>query len=199
MNIVQPPLKIVKYPHPALRYPARPLTAINDRVRYLAHAMLDLMYNAHGLGLAAPQVGMPYQLLVMNYVGDPEQRDQEVVLINPVILDKQGSEEAEEGCLSFPELYQKIRRARSIKAQGYTLEGKLLEVGLTDLPSRIWQHEVDHLHGILFIDKMSTVGKLSARGYLNRFEADYSKAQKNQLLETDNLLRARLEELASLA
>src|SRR5262249_44184709 len=158
---VEATLKIVNYPHPSLRHPARPLTAIDRKVQLAARSMLDLMYENKGLGLAAPQVGLPYQMFVVNYAGDAQQEAQEGVYINPVILERKGTQEGEEGCLSFPGLFQKIRRAKTIKAQAYNLQGQLVEVELSELPSRLWQHEVDHLHGILFIDKMGTIGKLA--------------------------------------
>jgi peptide deformylase len=191
MEIVEAALKIVNYPHPSLRHPARPLTAIDRKVQLAARAMLELMYENKGLGLAAPQVGLPYQMFVVNYAGDAQQNTQEGVYINPVILERKGSQEGEEGCLSFPGLFQKVRRAKTIKAQAYNLQGQLVEVELSDLPARLWQHEVDHLHGILFIDKMGTIGKLASRGKLREFERDYQKAQNRGEIPPD----ARIEEI----
>src|SRR5258708_6514647 len=132
MDILQPPLKIVQYPHPSLRHKARPLTAIDKKIHLVAAAMVELMYENHGLGLAAPQVGLPFQMFVANYAGDPEQRDKEGVYINPVIIDRKGSVEGEEGCLSFPKLFQKVRRAKTIKAQAYNLQGQLIELDMSD-------------------------------------------------------------------
>src|SRR5256885_878445 len=115
-------MKIVYYPHPALRHKARPLAAIDKRVQQHAAEMLELMYAARGLALAANQVALPYQMLVLNLSGDPEQRDQEGVFINPVILERKGASEDEEGCLSFPKLYANVRRARTVKVQAYNLK-----------------------------------------------------------------------------
>jgi peptide deformylase len=171
-------MKIVLYPHPALRAKARPLTAIDEKVHRHAHEMLDLMYEARGLGLAANQVALPYRLLVMNLSGDPQQRDQEDVLINPVILERKGSVEDEEGCLSFPKLFTKVRRAKTVKVQAYNLKGELMERVVSDLAARCWQHEVDHLDGILFIDKMGPIAKLRARACLKGFEYEFRKAQE---------------------
>ncbi len=195
MNIVQAPLKIVQYPHPSLRYKARPLTAIDAKVRRCAAEMLALMYEQRGLGLAATQVALPYQLLVMNYAGDPEQLEKEGVFINPMILDRKGTMEGEEGCLSFPGLFQKVRRARTVQVMAYNLEGQLLQIELSELPSRVWQHEVDHLHGELFIDKLGTIGKLSSRGALREFERLHRKAQTRGELPPDEELMKRLREL----
>jgi peptide deformylase len=171
-------MKIVQYPHPALRHPARPLTAIDKKVQDAARAMLDLMYEAKGLGLAAPQVGLPYQLIVLNPSGDAENRENEGVYINPLVLERKGSVEDDEGCLSFPGLFQKVRRAKTVKVQAYNLKGELIEAVVHDLPARLWQHEVDHLHGVLFIDKLGVIGKLAARGKLREFERDYARAQE---------------------
>ena len=111
------------------------------------------MYEAHGLGLAAPQVALPFQLLVMNITGDPEQPEQEEVFINPTIVERKGTIDDEEGCLSFPGLFQKIRRAKTVKVQAYNLKGQLVEKVVSDLEARAWQHEIDHLDGVLIIDR----------------------------------------------
>lgn len=199
MNIVQAPLKIVHYPHPSLRHKARPLSGIDEKVRRLAQQMLELMYEHKGLGLAGPQVGVPFQMFVTNYAGDPEQKEAEAVYLNPVILDKQGTMEGEEGCLSFPQLYQKVRRARTVRVQAYDLQGQLLELQLSELPARIWQHEVDHLHGILFIDKLGPIGKLAARGPLREFEYLYKRAQNRGEIPPDADIEKQLLELEALA
>jgi len=171
-------MKIVHYPHPALRHPAKPLTAIDKELRLQCGHMIELMYEARGLGLAATQVALPFQLLVMNITGDPEQRDREEILINPVIVERKGIVEDEEGCLSFPGLYQKIRRAKTLKVQAYDLKGQLVEKVVQDLEARAWQHEIDHLNGVLFIDKMGTIAKLSSRSSVKKFEQDFRRAQE---------------------
>src|SRR5262245_47644492 len=132
-------MKIVKYPHPALRNKAVPIKAVDRDVELAAGRMLELMYKHEGLGLAAPQVALPVQLLVMNFAGDPQQKDQEHVAINPVILDRKGSQEGSEGCLSFPDLYQKVRRAKTVTVQAYNLDGQLYEMVCHELPARLWQ------------------------------------------------------------
>src|SRR4029077_15108034 len=135
-------------PHPSLRHPAKPLTAIDKRVHLFVGEMLSLMYGAEGLGLAPPPVALPYQVFVMNPEADPEKRERELVCINPVILERKGGTvEGEEGCLSFPGLYKKVRRARSVRMQAYNLKGEAFQMESNDvLVSRIVQHEVDHLH-----------------------------------------------------
>jgi peptide deformylase len=191
---VQPGKKIVLYPHPALRHPAQPLAAIDAEVRRYAGRMLDLMYQNKGLGLAGPQVALPFQLLVMNFEGEPDKKELEIVAINPVIMDRKGTQEGDEGCLSFPDLYQKVRRAKTVTVQFYDLGGTLKEMTAHDLPARLWQHEIDHLHGRLFIDMMGPIGRMSSKGTLRDFEADYRAAQKKGDIESDDEIRKQLKE-----
>ena len=192
---MQPGKKIVLYPHPALRHPAKPLSAIDAEVRRYAGRMLELMYENKGLGLAAPQIALPVQLLVMNFDGDPEKKDLECVAVNPVIMDRKGTQEGDEGCLSFPDLYQRVRRAKTVIVQYYDLDGNLKEMTAHDLPARLWQHEIDHLHGRLFIDVMGPMGRLASKSTLRAFEADHKAAQKRGDIESDADLRRRLAEL----
>jgi peptide deformylase len=178
-------MKIVKYPHPALRTHARPVTSIDREVQIAAGQMLDLMYKHEGLGLAAPQVALDYQMLVMNFEGDPARKDMEHVAINPVIVESKGVLNDREGCLSFPGLYQNVRRARTVKVQAYNLKGELYEMTCSELPARVWQHEIDHLQGVLFIDKMGPLGRLGSRKEIEKFIADFEKDKKKGDLPPD--------------
>jgi peptide deformylase len=178
-------MKIVHYPHPSLRHKARPLTTIDKELRLQVGQMLDLMYEAKGLGLAATQVALPFQLLVMNMTGDPQQRDQEAVYVNPVIIERKGTQEGDEGCLSFPGLYQKVRRAKTVKIAAYNLQGQPVELTASDLEARAWQHELDHLEGVLYIDKMGLVSKLAARSSIKDFERQFRKAQERGEIPPD--------------
>ena len=189
-------MKLVHYPHPALRHPARPLTSIDKELRLQCGQMIEVMYEARGLGLAATQVALPFQLLVMNITGDPEQKDREEILINPVIVERKGIVEDEEGCLSFPGLYQKIRRAKTLKVQAYDIKGQLVEKVVQDLEARAWQHEIDHLNGVLFIDKMGTIAKLASRGALREFEREFRKAQERGEIPPDGELEQAMAALA---
>lgn len=179
-------MQIVKYPHPALRHKAEPITALSKEIELLAGGMLELMYRHEGLGLAAPQVAAPVRLLVMNFAADPAQKEHEFVAINPVIVElgKQILDDRE-GCLSFPDLYAKVRRAKKVKVQAYNLRGELYEMVCEDLPARVWQHEIDHLDGTLFIDKMGLVGRLNSKKYLKQFEEEYLAAQKKGEIPAD--------------
>ena len=172
------PLKIVKYPHPALRTKAKPVAAIDKDVQLAAGQMLDLMYANEGLGLAAQQVALDYQLLVINFEGDRGRPDQEVVAINPVVVESKGVVKDREGCLSFPGLYQDIRRAKAVKVQYYDLAGQAKEMTCTDLAARVWQHEIDHLNGVLFIDKMGPLARHASRKDLEQLIDEFEEAKR---------------------
>ena len=116
-------LEIVKYPHPALRYASRPIEQIDDALRSTVREMFELMYDAQGIGLAANQVALPFRFFILNLTADPEQKDQEQVFINPEIVKRHSSTEDEEGCLSLPGLYAKVRRASGSASGPMTWRG----------------------------------------------------------------------------
>jgi len=178
-------MKIVHYPHPALRHPAKPVSSIDKDLHLQIGRMMELMYDAKGLGLAAPQVALPFQLLVMNVTGDPTKPECEEVYLNPVIVERRGTVDDEEGCLSFPGLYQKIRRAKTIKIHAYDLKGQAIEKVVSDLEARAWQHEIDHLNGVLFIDKMGAIAKLTSRTAVKNFERVFRQAQERGEIPPD--------------
>ena len=186
--------KIVHYPHPALRHKATPIKAIDNDLHLQIGEMKELMYEAKGLGLAAPQVALPFQLLVMNVTGDPKQPEREEVFLNPRIVERKDYMSGEEGCLSFPGLYQDVRRSQTIKVQAYNLKGQLVEKVVSDLEARAWQHEIDHLNGVLFIDMMGPIAKLMARSSVKTFEKAFRDAQaKGEIppdLEIEKVLAA---------
>ena len=154
------------------------------------------MYAAKGLGLAAPQVGLPYQIMVLNPAADPQQREREGVFINPVILERKGSVEGEEGCLSFPQLYAKVRRAKTVTVTAYNLKGECVNAVVSDLEARLWQHEVDHLHVVLFIDKMGPIARLASRGALKEFEREYRRGQERGEIPPELEIKQVLDALA---
>jgi len=188
-------MKIVKYPHPALRHPAKPVASLDGAMRRIVAQMLELMYEHKGLGLAAPQVGLPYQLFVMNVKGDPKETGEQRIYINPLISEKKGTVEAEEGCLSFPDLFQRVRRARQIRVMAYDERGEPIDRVLTDLEARVVQHETDHLHGKLFIDYFGLVARLDSRSKLANFEREYRRAQERGELPSDAELERQLKAL----
>jgi peptide deformylase len=171
-------MNIVRYPHPSLRRKAEPVASITKELQIQVGGMLELMYANEGLGLAAPQVDWPFRILVMNFAADPEKKEQEFIAINPVILEQKGALDDREGCLSFPGLFAKVRRAKTVRVQAYNLQGELYEMTVSDLPARVWQHEIDHLDGILFIDKMGLLGRLNSKKAIQEFVDDFNKAKE---------------------
>ena len=188
-------MEIVKYPHPALRRKSKPITRIDNRLRRIVRQMLDLMYAGNGIGLAANQVGLPYRVFVANVTGDPEQKDQEWVFINPEIVRRRGSVEAEEGCLSFPDLFAPVRRSEEIVVEAFDLKGQEFELRLDDLPARVVQHEMDHLDGILFIDRMAESVRRELAPQLADFENYFRRQQAQGRYPPDDQILHELEEL----
>ena len=189
-------LKIVQYPHQALRFKAKPVTSIDKEFHLRIGRMFELMYEAKGLGLAANQVAIPHQFLVLNITGDPSQKELEEVFINPVIVERKGTVDDSEGCLSFPGLYQRVRRAKSVKVQAYNIKGEAVEIEASGLASRAWQHEIDHLNGVLFVDKMSLVSRIASKTSLGEMESEFRLAQKNGEVPKDMELGQLLDSLA---
>jgi len=149
-------LEIVKYPAPILRDKSIPVHQIDSSIRKLATDMLETLYAAPGVGLAAPQVGISEQLVVIDISNDPKNRDP-LILINPRIIYSEGDIVGEEGCLSILEGYGDVHRFRLIKMKFLDLSGKECEMTAEDFLSRVIQHEVDHLEGVMFIDRMSKI------------------------------------------
>ncbi len=167
-------MNIVIYPDPVLRQKAKPLAEINKEVYLKVEEMMELMYQAQGIGLAAPQVGWSVRLFIIDADGG---RNGEKVFINPVIIEEAGELNKEEGCLSFPGIMSKVARAQRIKAEAYNLKGQKIEIEAEGLAARAWQHELDHLNGSLFIDKMSPAGRLAISQRLKEFERSYKGAR----------------------
>jgi peptide deformylase len=177
-------LEIVKYGNPVLRAKGREISAEDMMVQKLASDMLETMRAANGVGLAAQQVGMPVQLTVIDVAGI-EDRPSEMfiggkavefekympmVLLNPVLELGVEREIGLEGCLSFPDVTADIPRAARVKARARILDGSELEFEATGLLARALQHEVDHLNGILFIDRMNAAAKVALAGKLKRLQ-----------------------------
>ncbi len=190
-------LRIVPYPHPALRFESRPVTNIDDSLRATVREMFALMYESNGIGLAANQVGIPLRFFILNLTADPEQPDEERVFINPEIVKRHSSVENEEGCLSLPGLYSKIRRARKVRVRAYDLEGNPVELEAEDLLGRAIQHELDHLDGRLFIDLLGPLGRNTAGAKIREIEAGYRRAQAEGAFPDDAEIRRQLSEVAA--
>jgi len=145
-------LAILRYPDPRLRTVARPVDAVDDDVRRLVDDMLETMYAARGIGLAATQVNRPLRLLVMDL---SEEHDQPLVLINPEIVERDGVQVCQEGCLSVPGEYADVERAERIRVRFLDRDGAARELEAEDLLAVCVQHEIDHLDGKVFVDYLS--------------------------------------------
>jgi peptide deformylase len=160
-------LHVVKYPKKVLRQPTRDITEFDESLQRLADKMFEIMRESKGVGLAATQIGLPYRIFVANPTGEPKD---DRVFINGRITESEGWLEAEEGCLSVPQVYSNIRRHQKVTIEAVDLEGKPFTVTATDLLARIIQHETDHLDGRLILDRMSTIAKLSHRRQIKYLE-----------------------------
>jgi len=145
---------IVKFPDPILQQPAEPITVFDAELRQLVDDMFTSMYDAQGIGLAAPQIGISKRLTVIDVSFQKNPKDK-LVLINPEIVFKKGKQNEEEGCLSLPEIRDRVARAAEVKVRAQDAEGNSFEVEGMELLSRALQHEIDHLDGILFIFRLS--------------------------------------------
>ncbi|MFU8925385.1 peptide deformylase [Acinetobacter puyangensis] len=154
-------LPILSFPDPRLRTIAKPVEHVNDEIRQLAADMFETMYAAPGIGLAASQVDQHIQLIVMDL---SENKDQPMVFINPQITAlTDETQPYEEGCLSVPQIYDKVERPSRVKIEALNLEGKKIEIEADGLLAVCIQHEMDHLNGKLFVDYLSPLKRQRAR------------------------------------
>ena len=174
-------LKIVKYGHPVLREKSEPIENIDDDVRLFAKDMLEAMYTADGIGLAAQQVGSTRAIFVIDIPYDRELDIEEgselpqmpIVFINPEIVDRRGDlESMNEGCLSLPNVFVDVTREPEVTIRYQDLDGNPQEISTDGLLARCIQHEFDHLQGVLMIDHVSQVKRLSIKGRLKRLKRE---------------------------
>ena len=169
---------------PILRQETTPVDRMTDELRRLTDRMFDTMHAAKGIGLAAPQIGRPERLAVIDVDNDP------IVIVNPEIIVSEGSAKGEEGCLSIPEIFGDVERATRITLRALNRDGEPFEMEATDLLARCLQHEIDHLHGKLFIDYLSVLkrrgalakwGKEKAKypGFIRRLETDPTRTHEH--------------------
>ena len=177
-------MKILTYPHPILQTKCKPLQKINQELRDIVAEMFEVMYASSGVGLAANQVGLPFQLFVMNPTGNKEDKAEEYVFINPVILKKNGNVIDNEGCLSFPEIHADVVRSETIEVESISLSGDEQLFKWKDRPARIVQHEMDHLNGTCFVDRLSQSAKIEIKSEL---EDLYAVFEGDQRLGSDSL------------
>jgi peptide deformylase len=194
-------LPILQYGDPALRAKGKRIDKINDHIRELALNMIETMHAANGVGLAAQQVGEAFQLTVLD-ISQVEDRpstmklngrdvdprkEMPLVLINPEIELGDEIEIGAEGCLSFPEISGEIERAKSVGVRAQNLQGDKTEIEAVGFLARAIQHEVDHLNGILFIDRMSSAAKVALSSRLKRLQKETQrgiKARQSLVSET---------------
>ncbi len=148
--------EIVKYPDPVLQRKAEAVTVFDDDLRKLVADMFESMYAAKGIGLAAPQIGVSKQITIIDLSFDKKPEDR-IVLINPEIIFREGRQYEEEGCLSLPEIREKVSRAAKVRVRAQNEHGAWFELDGEELLSRAFQHEIDHLHGILFFSRVSAL------------------------------------------
>jgi peptide deformylase len=158
-------LPVLHYPDPRLRRQATPVEKVDDAMRKLVDDMFETMYDAPGIGLAAVQVDVCKRLIVIDI---SEERNAPLCLINPVIIDREGHEKMDEGCLSVPGIYEPVERAAQIKVEALDRDGKAFEIEVAGLMSACIQHEIDHLDGKLFVDYLTEMKRKRIRKKLEK-------------------------------
>lgn len=189
-------MEIVLYPHPLLARELKPVQKIDQSLRDAVREMFDLMYKADGVGLAANQVGLPYQLFVMNPTADANKPEEEQVFINPVITKRFGERRVvNEGCLSFPELRIEVVRPEGVEFRAINLKGEVVRNKWKGLRARIVQHESDHLFGISFFQRADIAGDINANNALDAMRERYRQELKAGTAVTE----AQVDELLARA
>ena len=158
-------LTILHYPDPRLRKPALPVETVDNRIRTLVDDMLETMYAAPGIGLAATQVNVQKRIVVMDV---SEQKNQPLAFINPTLLEREGENESEEGCLSVPGFYETVHRAERVRVSALDRDGEPFELDASGLLAVCIQHEMDHLDGKLFVDYLSVLKRDRIRKKLEK-------------------------------
>lgn len=168
-------LEILKYPHPLLKKRCKKVEEVNEGVRDLIQNMVETMYEANGIGLAACQVGVPLKVIVLD-VSPINPQQGLFAMVNPEIISEEGEIDHEEGCLSVPDCIQKVKRKERILVKGLSPEGKEIEVKGEGILSFALQHEIDHLNGILILDQMSG---LKREIYRRKLKKEKRKEEKS--------------------
>src|SRR5262245_46672060 len=165
------------WPDPVLLRATPPVTAFDAALAERIAEMFTVMYEEKGVGLAAPQVGWDARVLVLNPAGERKDETGALAVINPRILKRWGKARAEEGCLSFPDIFVEVDRAAGVRLQWQDVKGELHEQDINDFPARIVQHEMDHLDGVLLVHRMSTVDRIRWRRELEELAAQLDVAR----------------------
>ena len=170
-------LEILHHPDPRLRKKAAPVTGVDDKTRELMDSMLETMYAAKGIGLAATQVNIQQRIVVIDL---SEEKNQPLFLVNAEILQKEGQIEHEEGCLSVPEYYEKVTRAERVKVRALGRDGQTFELDAEGLLAVCIQHELDHLDGKLFVDYLSQLKQQRVRKKMEKMaRQQHTQAQQD--------------------
>jgi peptide deformylase len=190
-------VSIITYPHPTLRRASKPLKRVDAELRKRIAGMFELMYAARGIGLAANQVDIPLRFFIVNLEAKPG-AGEELVFINPVIsLPRGGSDEAEEGCLSLPGLYGQVVRPKQVRINAYSLAGQEMQMDATGLLARCVQHELDHLDGVLFTDRMTDAARKDIEGELDVFETEFNSRRETGGIPSDEIIAKQWAEWES--
>lgn len=170
-------MEFVKYPDPRLRKKCSPITEINDETLNRAEEMLELMYAREGVGLAGPQVGWLERIVTLDTEGN---RKGDRIFVNPKIIETEGSIKDDEGCLSLPGIWVPVTRAERVTVSAYTIRGKNVELEAEGTAARAWQQEIDHLNGMLVIDRTTPTALMQVRDKLKKLERQYEQRQEEE-------------------
>lgn len=187
-------MKIVTFPHPTLRHESRPVRRVDAELRGMIATMFELMYEAKGIGLAANQVDLPLRFFICNLAAKPNEGE-ELVFLNPMISKPKGSIEQEEGCLSLPGVYAPVIRPERVHLQAYRIDGEAIDVQLEGLMARVVQHEVDHLDGVMFTDRLSTTHEINIKPSLEEFELAFESGRRSGEIPSEEEIAARLKQV----
>ena len=189
-------MEIIHYPHPTLRHHSKTIRRIDRELQSAVREMFELMYDARGIGLAANQVDLPLQLFVLNVSGEPD-NGEELVFVNPVVDQPKGSRVSEEGCLSIPGVHADVNRPSQVHIMAYDLAGNEIDMVVDGLLARVIQHEYDHLHGVLFVDRVNDSAKKQVAEELEAFELEFNSLQLGKKMPDEASILKRLAEIES--
>ncbi len=167
-------LEILKYPHPTLKKRCKDVAQIDEGIKKLIRDMAETMYEANGVGLAACQIGVPQRIIVLD-VSPIDPRHSFFAMINPEIIFQEGEVDHEEGCLSVPDFFEKVKRIEKVRVKGMSPDGKEIEVSGEGILAFALQHEIDHLNGTLILDRLSY---LKREIYRNKLKKEKKKGEK---------------------
>ena len=167
-------LEIIHWPDPRLKAPGQRIEVFDERLKALAERMIELMYESNGVGLAAPQIGLDLQLFVARA---PGQMDEPRAYVNAELTERAGTVTSEEGCLSAPGITIKTKRVGKIGIRAQDLKGEYFEQEADGLLARVWQHETDHCNGVLIVDRMSRLQRISNRRAIRELEEGERQSQ----------------------